>query len=328
MNIQYLIDGIVRQTTVLLAQLATAGGIRAPLAHIAEQVFVELAAELESQGVSRKVSADMFGLALRTYQRRTQRLRESATERGRSLWEALYEFLSGQAVVTREQILHRFRHDDAALVRGVLHDLTTTGLVFASGSGSNTAYRAVTTDELGTLQEFSAAAGLDALLWSKIYSEGPLPREALLTPAVRPEDLDSALTRLTTQGRVEAVRSEGVLRYRSRELFIPLDAEAGWEGAVLDHFRALVRTIGARLQLEAGSPEAERVGGSTYTLEIWPGHPLEAEVLTSLQRFRTAQSELRNRVDTYNQSVAKPNERVRVFSYAGQSMITEHAGEE
>ena len=39
MNVQLLIDSIVRQTTVLVAQLATAGGVRAPLASVANQVF-------------------------------------------------------------------------------------------------------------------------------------------------------------------------------------------------------------------------------------------------------------------------------------------------
>jgi hypothetical protein len=34
MNVKILIDSIVRQTTVLIAQLATAGGVRAPLAHV------------------------------------------------------------------------------------------------------------------------------------------------------------------------------------------------------------------------------------------------------------------------------------------------------
>ena len=33
MNLQLLIDSIIRQTTVLIAQLATAQGVRAPLAH-------------------------------------------------------------------------------------------------------------------------------------------------------------------------------------------------------------------------------------------------------------------------------------------------------
>lgn len=43
MNVRLLIDSVVRQTTVLLAQLATNGGARAPLAHVANQVFLELA---------------------------------------------------------------------------------------------------------------------------------------------------------------------------------------------------------------------------------------------------------------------------------------------
>ena len=93
MNIQFLIDSIVRQTTVLIAQLATSGGARAPLAHVANQVFLDLATELEAHGIGRKVGADMFGLALRSYQRKIQRLSESATQRGRSLWEAVFDFL-------------------------------------------------------------------------------------------------------------------------------------------------------------------------------------------------------------------------------------------
>jgi hypothetical protein len=39
MNLKLLIDGIVRQTTVLVAQLSTSAGVRAPLAHIANEVF-------------------------------------------------------------------------------------------------------------------------------------------------------------------------------------------------------------------------------------------------------------------------------------------------
>jgi hypothetical protein len=91
MDSQLLIDQVVRQTMILIAQLATSGGARAPLAHIADTVFLELARELEAQGLSRKVTADMFGVALRSYRRRIQRLSESVTERGRSLWAAVLE---------------------------------------------------------------------------------------------------------------------------------------------------------------------------------------------------------------------------------------------
>ncbi len=46
MNQQLLIDSIVRQTTVLIAQLATSRGARAPVAHVANQVFLDLTREL------------------------------------------------------------------------------------------------------------------------------------------------------------------------------------------------------------------------------------------------------------------------------------------
>lgn len=80
METRHLIAAIMQQTTVLIAQLSTAAGIRAPLARIADQVFLDLGRELEAQGVTRKVAADMFGLALRSYQKKIQRLSESETQ--------------------------------------------------------------------------------------------------------------------------------------------------------------------------------------------------------------------------------------------------------
>ena len=42
MNSRLLVDTIVRQTMVLIAQVATTEGARTPLAHIASQVFMDL----------------------------------------------------------------------------------------------------------------------------------------------------------------------------------------------------------------------------------------------------------------------------------------------
>jgi hypothetical protein len=58
MNRQILIDQLVRQTMILIAQLATTGGTRAPLAHLADRIFLDLARELEAHGLSRKVAVD------------------------------------------------------------------------------------------------------------------------------------------------------------------------------------------------------------------------------------------------------------------------------
>jgi len=86
MALEQLISSIVRQTTVLIARLSTTGGERSPLSQVADQIFVGLVTELERQGVGKKVAADMFGLALRSYQLKVQRLQESASETGVTLY--------------------------------------------------------------------------------------------------------------------------------------------------------------------------------------------------------------------------------------------------
>lgn len=107
MNTKLLVDSIVRQTTVLIAQLCTAAGVRAPLAQIADQVFLGLSREIEAQGVGRKVAADMFGLALRSYQKKVQRLTESETQRDKTLWEAVLDHVREQGSVSRRRIFER-----------------------------------------------------------------------------------------------------------------------------------------------------------------------------------------------------------------------------
>ena len=144
MNVNVLIDSIVRQTTVLVAQLATAAGGRAPLAHVAGQVFVDLVRELKAQGLGNKVIADMFGLTLRTYHDRVRRASESKTERGISLWEAVLRYVRQKQLVGRAELLMRFSADDEASVRGVLSDLVESGLLFRSRRGTSCGRRAPT----------------------------------------------------------------------------------------------------------------------------------------------------------------------------------------
>ena len=129
MNPQILIDAIVRQTTVLLARLSTVEGIRSPLGHIANEVFVGLVTELENQGVSNKVIADMFGMALRSYRQKVQRLGESVTTRGVTLWTAVQRFLAERGSASRAELLANFQHDEEAFLRGILSDLVESGLI-------------------------------------------------------------------------------------------------------------------------------------------------------------------------------------------------------
>jgi hypothetical protein len=320
MNVRLLIDSIVRETTVLIAQLATSGGLRAPLAHVAGQVFLDLAKQLESQGVPKKVTADMFGLALRTYQRRTQRLTQSRTDRGRSLWEAVFDFIRKGDLVTREDIWKRFRNDDEASLRGVLHDLTESGLVFVSGAGRRAAYRAASDEELGKVRRDADAEGLDAFVWGLVYRDGPIAAEQLLERSrLEQATMDRSLSSLLASGRIERVESADGVHYRSRELVLRSDDPAGWEASVLDHFAMVARTITRKLMADLPAGRSDEVGGSTYHFVIWRGHPHEDEVLGELRRFRERMSALRERIDRYNAEKGLPTRTMRVDAYYGQS---------
>jgi hypothetical protein len=128
--------------------------------------------------------------------------------------------------------------------------------------------------------------------------------------------LDQSLARLRESGRVSCQPSAQGEKLSATQFFVARGAPSGWEAAVFDHFQALVRTIAARLR--AGPSERETVGGSTYSFDVWPGHPLEAEALSQLQRFRTHSSDLRQRIADYNREHPHPRAYSAITIYAGQ----------
>jgi hypothetical protein len=317
MDSQVLIDQVVRQTMILIAQLATSGGARAPLAHIADRVFLELARELEAQGLSRKVTADMFGVALRSYRRRIQRLSESVTERGRSLWAAVLDFIPNDRLVTRGEVLTKFHLDEEVQVRAILSDLCESGLLLQLGRGVSTAYRAATTFELAALD--ASMDGLAQLSWLLIYREGPLTREVLMERVgVEAGRVDAALEGLCESGRVHLADGS----YGSREVVVARNAAAGWEAAMLDHFQAMVKTLCARLRGE-GDPTTS--GGSTYSFDMAAEHPLAARVYGTLERIRTELTALRAEVERYNAEHPSDLTPELVTIYVGQHVLSELA---
>jgi len=322
-NVPLLIDALVRQMTVLLAQVATSGGTRAPLSHIANQVFVELANELSAQGVSRKVSADMFGMALRAYVRKVRRLNDSQTDQGRTLWKAVLDYLQDGEPKTRDQILTRFSRDDESQVRSVLQDLTDSGLVFISGDSAAAIYRATSDAELLLLKQASSAEGLTEFVWVLAYREGPIT-VARLARKLRMSEEDTAglLEKLSAQGRVQATTTSGVTAYTATDFSVPLEARTGWEAAVLDHFRAVVQTIAQRLENSSRISHLEDiVGGSTYSFDVWPGHPFADEVKIVLKNLRSAQSALRKRVEAFNATTQRPADYSQIVVYVGQCVM-------
>jgi len=325
-NPQLLIDAIVQQTMVFIAQLATSGGIRAPLAGVADQVFTELTSELEKQGVKKKVIADMFGMALRTYHRKSQELRTSQTVEGQTLWEAVFGFLREQMRASTSQVLHRFRHDDLEMVTGVLSDLVNSGLAYRAGRGTSAMYRIADPDDFDSMDKGRAYANL-YLVWLTVYRHGPLDAKSIAEVShIDAEACQAALSELVEQGKVKRSAQGDNERFESDALDVPLGATQGWEAAVLDHFQAMTTAIIRKLSLGPTAPGAQDlIGGSTWSLDVWPGHPLESEAKQTLHRARAEMENLRERIDTFNLTAPAPTQLHRVIVYVGQDVRNDEA---
>jgi hypothetical protein len=325
MHASILIERIVRQTTVLIAQLSTAAGIRAPLAHLADQVFVELAREIESQGVPRKVAADMFGLALRTYQRKVQRLAESATQRNTTLWEAVLDHVRQQESVSRGRLLQRFASDDPEQVAAVITDLVASGLLYASGRGAHAMYRALSADERREVAESNELDAVAGLLWLTIYRRkaGSTVDELAAELGMEGALVERGLAQLLGDGRIEKSATGAQERFSAQTFLVPIGAERGWEAAVCDHFTAVASAIASKLARgPARSAEGDVVGGATYAFDLHDAHPHRARVLALLREERARVGALWDEVRQHN--AAHPvdeSARARVTFYFGQHVI-------
>ncbi len=217
----------------------------------------------------RQVVADMFGMALRSYQRKMQRLTEGATQRDRTLWEAVLDCVATEQP-TKGRVLERFSRDGEKEVISVLSDLVRSGLVFTTGSGRGAIYGA-TQDELrqAVLRDHDQES-LENWLWLKAFRlEVTTVQEAYAAlPSVEASLVAAALEELIATGRL--LREGDHLS--SSNLVIPMGTEQGWETAVLDHFRtvavAIAKKVGGGFTPSSASDE---IGGSTFTYTVSPG---------------------------------------------------------
>jgi predicted transcriptional regulator len=327
MDTPLLVDAIVRQTMVLIAQLSTASGRRSPLSHVADRVFLDLVEELERQRLGKKVIADMFGLALRSYQQKVRRLTESATDQGQTLWAAVFAFLQERGVSTKVDILRRFNSDDETSVRGILTDLVDSGLVFRSGRGDATLFRA-------TGDEDWQRAGADwndraMLAWVSIYRDGPMTADELAERlGVDPISVEALLAPLVADGRVRSEGEGAAQRFHTESCEIPLGAPVGFEAGIIDHFRAVSSALAAKVRTGARrSGKEDATGGSTFTFEIAPHHALEQEVLATLQRLRLELISLWERVAEENRRNPLGDSGYRVTTYVGQYVEAQESHE-
>jgi hypothetical protein len=317
LDTQLLVDSIMRQATVLIAQLSSAAGVRAPLAHLADEVFLNLSRELERQGVSRKVVADMFGLALRGYQRRVQRLRESGTDRGTTLWRALLKYLEEHGPLTRRKLFERFRGDDPLAVGAVLNDLASNGLVYRTGSGNDTVYGVTRDEDRIALARMSSLETSAALVWLALCRDATRTVAELTSQlSLPPAQVEAAIAYLEDQGRVRRVDGQLIVD----AMVVPVGATQGWEAAVFDHFQAVCVAIASKVRGgRTRADTADTTGGATLAFEIHAAHPQRDEVLALLARVRAQVNELWERVEANNAAHPVPDaERRRVTFYLGQ----------
>lgn len=318
MDVRLLTDTIVRQTTVLLAQIATAAGVRAPLAHLANQVFLDLARELEGQGVRRTVVADMFGLALRSYEVKMRRLEET-TEIQRSAWRAVYSKLEQQSQ-TRLQLTKVLPNVAQRDLSAILNDLVDSGLVYRSGSGARAVYGVTSDVDWSRREADEEVQTLANLVWLTLATQGDQTRD-VLEAKFRADGsvFAAAIDDLVGSGRIQTRTHDGDTIYEAQSFHIPVGAEHGWEAAVCDHFGAVATAIASKL----GSPQArsdDSIGGSTLRFSVYPGHPLENEVRTLLPRVRGEVEALWQRVWAHNQTVTPPPDADKVTFYYGQNI--------
>ncbi len=331
METRHLIDAIVQQTTLLIAQLATSAGIRAPLAHIADQVFLELADEIEQQGVSRKVVADMFGLALRSYQKKVNRLRASVTDKEQTLWQSVLQYVRDHGGATRKQVLAAFAGDEDAHVVAVLNDLVSSGLVYSTGRGQHAAYGPTPDQHRQAMLDEQSFETLLHLLWLEIAERASASRAELHARFDgQRERVDRALAMLLADGRVQVRAEAGEDRFETSSVLIAVGSEAGWEAAVFDHFRAVCVAIASKLrQRDAAAASRDLIGGTTLSFEIDAEHPDAGEVTALLARCREQAFALWHRVEERNRKRALAEaSRSRVVFYFGQNVVCASPEEE
>ncbi len=264
----------------------------------------------------------MFGLALRSYQKKVRRLTESVTDTQQTLWAAVLDFIGQEGgTVQRKRVLERYRYDGEEQVAAVLNDLVSSGLVYRTGRGLNCIYGLTDEKDYASMVERDRDEALPWLVWVVAYRSGGMTRQEIRDAIPFEDDaIDTALGELLADGRAESVFVDGQEKIRASTFLVPVGSQAGWEAAIFDHFQAMCNAISSKLRGgEVGSNVDDQVGGATLSFDVYPGHPFENEVHGLLKRVRQDVNVLWRAVSEYNKSHPPPAETKRKVSfYFGQ----------
>jgi hypothetical protein len=189
-------------------------------------------------------------------------------------------------------------------------------------------YRVATAEEL---EQLGASGSVDAeetnaaLVWVHVYRASPLPQKELKRLLPLPDQaLEAAIQRLVSEERIRIeTRPDGGVFYTTERCLIPLGQAAGWEAAIIDHHRAVLNALAAKVVSgKHRSAAADEVGGTTLSFDLWPGHPREQEVRKLLANVRSQIVPLWNEVAAYN-AEHRPETTYKVTFYCGQYLVAE-----
>ena len=112
----------------------------------------------------------------------------------------------------------------------------------------------------------------------------------------------------------------------TEQCFIPPGQAAGWEAAIVDHHRAVLNALAAKVVSgHHVATAADEMGGTTLAFDLWPGHPFEDEVRKLLATVRGQIWPLWERVAAYNKE-NRPDVTYKVTFYCGQHLAREDEG--
>jgi hypothetical protein len=175
-------------------------------------------------------------------------------------------------------------------------------------------------DPLDAADPIEVAAGL---VWLAIYRAERIERVRLAAQFRFDETiLTAALERLLSDDRIQKSDGDPAV-YTCRAYLIPFGQAEGWSVALFDHYQAMVTAICAKLSGTARAEARDIVGGSTFSLTLWRGHPFEAESVALLAELRDRIETLRGRIDRYNTAHAPTGPARRVTVYVGQNVVDE-----
>jgi hypothetical protein len=321
-----LITIVVRKSADLVATVATQGGSRHSLAEVPNRFHEALAEALDARNVPRKVAAEMFGVGLRTHQRRLKQAHEAPVTKRETLSARVYRLVSVAGESTKLDIELAFQDVPAHLLASALRDLQKNDLLLRTQHGAEV--RFATTGRSGVLQDADEFHVLQHFLSALVHRLGPVRSRDLCPLVDEPLELvESALQTLEHDGFLASEGPQTARQWVSRNKAMPRKAGPRRLATLGDHFVAvLTNLMGA---VEENDPEtmdtSPSSAGTSVAIEVPEGHALVGELHEAFRVFRTTVADIQKRAEGL-EDAGNTSPPVRLSSYAGTRVSKASSG--